>query len=197
MSSACFPSVPPINPLRLSSDYRDYYGDPHAVLSEMIDPILNAGCYIPRIIHAPDTPTELAGLAGNGYLDYALVIPAGSWILGFLHAYTSSASPNTTDPPVQSSFRFQLTDVQIGYKFFTRPVPEAWLLNDLPSSNSLAPWGTGLLTVPIQSVRLLGAPYPVVPPGIFKLEFWNMLMTQNSGIRLSAVVAEPNPDLGV
>ena len=201
--SQCFPTRPPINPLRLASDYRDYYGDPHAKLCELIDPILGAGCYVPLIVHAPDTPTELAGLGppgpgplgSNGFLDYGLTIPAGSWILGFLHAYTSSPSANATDPPVSSSFRFQITDVERQYRFFTKPVPEAYLLNDLPTSNALAPIGTNLLVVPNPSVRLLPSPYPVAPPGLFKLEFWNMLATQNTGVRLSLLVAQPDPDL--
>jgi len=50
--------------------------------------------------------------------------------------------------------------------------------------------------VPNPSPRLLPAPYPVAAPGIFKLEFWNMLTTQNTGVRLTLLVAEPDPDLG-
>jgi hypothetical protein len=192
--SQCFPTRPPINPLRLSSNYRDYYGDAHARLTELTDPILGAGCYVPRIVHAPDTPSELAGIPANGFLDYGLTLPVGSWILGFLHTYTSQASANATDPPVGSSFRLQITDVEREYKFFRAPVPEAYLLNDFPSSNPQAVT-SGLLTVLNPSVRLLPSPYPVAPPGLFKLEFWNMLATVNTGIRLSLFVAEPDPDL--
>lgn len=190
----CFPTRPPISPLRLASNYRDYYGDAHAKLAELIDPILGAGCYVPRIIHAPDSPAELAGVPGGGFLDYGLVIPTGSWILGFQHCYTSAPSANTTDPPVTSSFRFQITDVERQYKFFRNPVPEAYLLNDIPTSNAVSVL-TGLLTVLNPSLRLLPAPYPVAPPGLFKLEFWNMLATVNTGVRLSLLVAEPDPDL--
>lgn len=193
--SQCFPTRPPISPLRLASDYRDGFGDSHARLTEALDPILTAACYVPRIVHAPDTPTELAGVGPGGFLDYGLAIKAGSWILGFLHTYTSAPSANATDPPVGSSFRFQITDVQRQYKFFRSPVPEAYLLNDFPTTNPLAVAAGTLLVVPNPSLRLLSAPYPVAPPGLFKLEFWNMLNTQNTGIRLSLMIAEPDPDL--
>lgn len=190
----CFPTRVPFSPLRLASNYRDYYGDPHAKLTELIDPFLEAACYVPRIYHAPDTETETVGLDANGYLEYVLAIPAGSFLLGFLHTFTGLANPgNASNPPVGSSFRFQLTDVERSYRFFDKPIPEAFLLNDIPSFN---PEG---LTAPIYvlnpSPRLLPAPYPVAPPGVFKVEFWNVLNSHNPDVRLSLVAAVPNPDL--
>ena len=193
-SGICFPIVPPINPLKLASNFRDYYGDQHARFVALTDPINDAGCYVPRIIHAPDTQTEVTGVAANGYLEYALQIPPGSFILGFLHAFTSVASVNATDPPVGSGFQLQITDVARDYKIFEKPVPEAWLLNDAPSSNAQSVYGAGLYVLN-PSVRLLPAPYPVTPPGMIRIEFWNMLNALNNLIRLSMLVAIPDPDL--
>lgn len=190
----CFPTDVPFSPLRLASNYRDYFGDAHAVLTELIDPILEAACYVPRIFHAPDTATENQGVAANGYLEYALALPPGAFVLGYLHTFTSLGSLNATDPPVQSSFKFQITDIERRYRLFEKPVPEAWLLNDAPSSNPQAIFSAGLYVLN-PSPRLLTAPYPVAPPGMFKVEFWNTLPSVNTGVRLSLLVAIPNPDL--
>ena len=192
----CFPTRPPLNPLRMASNYRDYWGCADACLTELTDPLLNAACYVPRIYHAPDTEQENAGVAALDYTEYALALPAGSFIVGYMHVYTSLMNAgNALDPPVRSSFRFQITDVQKQYRFFEKPVPEAWLLNDSPSSNLQTPFGAAGLFVLNPSPRLLTALYPVTPPGVFKVEFWNVLGERNKGIRLSLLVAVPDEDL--
>lgn len=190
----CFPTQVPISPLRLHSAYRDYWGDADAKLTENIDPFLDAACYVPRIYHAPDTQTENAGVPGNAYLEYALAVPFGSFLLGFLHSFTGRASLDADNPPVRQSFRFNVTDMGRQYKIFEKPVPETWMLNDAPSSNPNAHFGAGLYVLN-PAVRLLAVPYPVTPPGIFKVEFWNSLATTNKLIRLSLVVAVPDEDL--
>jgi len=158
----------------------------------MTDEICNAGCYIPRVFHAPDTVTENAGVPANGFLEYALQIPAGSFILAFLHSFTSLASANETDPPVGSGFRFQMTDVRADYRFFSKPVPEAFFLNDIPSANPSGQLSLTSLVVLNETPRLLMSPYPVTPPGVFKCEFWNLLASTNALIRMSLLVAVPD-----
>jgi len=189
-----FPSVPSINPLRLASDYRDFPGDPHARFTRAIDRILNAGCYVPRYVHAPDQATENAGVDGSAAIEYTVTIKPGSFILGFLHSYTSSPSANTTDAPVTSSFTFRITDLARNYLLCAKPLPETWLLNDQPGTNPEAVIGGGPgggLYVVNPSVRLLTRPYPVAPPGAFLIEFWNQLTTVNTDVRLTMLVAEP------
>lgn len=201
MRPCTFPTKPPFSPLRLASNYRDYFGDPHALLCELTDPILNSGCYVPRIFHTPDTFLENGGVNPNAFLDYALAIPEGSFILGFLTGFSSAQSQNLTDPPVLAGFRVQVTDVRANHKFFAKPVPETYFLNDIPSANPQSVLSQTSLAVQNQSVRLLPAPYPVVPPGIFKMEFWNILTDAastpltNFYIRLSLLVAIPDPDM--
>jgi hypothetical protein len=190
----CFPTQVPLAPLRLHSAYRDYWGDADAKLTELIDPFLDAACYVPRIIHAPDTQTENIGVAGNAYEEYALAVPEGAFLLGFLHNFTGRASLDAVNPPVRQSFRFNITDMGRQYKLFEKPVPETWLLNDAPSSNPNAHFGAGLYVLN-PAPRLLAVPYPVTPPGIFKIEFWNSLPTVNKLIRLSLIVAVPDEDL--
>jgi hypothetical protein len=186
----------PFNPLRLASNYRDFFGDPHAKLSVETDPLLRMACFVSRIYHAPDEETETAGVEGNGYLEYSLDLPPGSLILGFLHSYTSQLGSDTANAPVGSSFRLQITDVARRYSFFEKPVPEAWLLQDQPAANPqsalLDPSGAvSALYVLNASPRLLASPYPVAPPGVFRIEFWNSLPVTNMGCRLSLLLAVP------
>lgn len=194
----CFPQQVPFNPLRLASNFRDFWGDQHALFTAMTDPLVDKACYIPRIYHAPDTEDENAGVAANGYLEYALTLPPGAFILGFLHAYCGGASANATDAPVTAGFKFQITDVQRAYRWFAKPLPETWLLQDQPSYNPQAVVGNAPLTVLNPSPRLLAAPYPVAPRGVFKIEFWNCLVNgsnapiANTGIRLSVLAAVPD-----
>jgi hypothetical protein len=189
----CVPSVPPIAPLRLAPDYRDYPGRAHERLCEIVDRIANADCFRPRIFHAPDSSTENAGIAANGYLEYVLELPPGSILLGFLRSNTPVQNPNTsTDPPVSSGYKVQITDVERGFKFFQIPVPEAYFLNDIPSTNPLGPFAGENLYVQSGCVRLLCAPYPVAPPGQFKVQFYNLLDSVNKLVSLDFVIVEPD-----
>ena len=161
----CVSTTPAIAPLRLAPDYRDYFGSAHEHLTEMLDSIVNSDCYRLRIFHAPDSTTENAGVPANGFLEYALELPVGSLILGFPHLSTPAVNPNVAgDPPVGSGFRVQITDVQRNYRFFQKPVPEAYFLNDIPSMNPLGPYSGNRLYLLNLSLRLLMAPYPVAPP---------------------------------
>lgn len=194
----CVPSVPAIAPLRLAPDYRDYFGAAHEHLCEMIDSIVNSDCFRFRVFHAPDSSTEAAGVPGNGYLEYALELPPGSLLLGFLHSNTPVPNPNNaTNPPVGSGYRCQITDVARNYRFFQKPVPEAYFLNDIPSTNPLGPYAGENLYLLNPSIRLLAAPYPVAPPGQFKVEFWNIFTSggapaTNKLVELDFVIAEPD-----
>lgn len=199
--TTCFPTKPPINPLRLASNYRDFWGCADAVLAELTDPLLDAACYVPRVYHAPSTEEELAGVAPNDFREYMLPLPPGSFIVGYLHCYTGVANEgDAASPPVGSGFKFQVTDVHRQYRFYEKPVPEAFLLNDAPSSNPQAVLSAGLYVLN-PSPRLLPALYPVTPPGVFKVEFWNTLTDAdgvpilNTGVRLSLLLAVPDEDL--
>lgn len=185
------PTTPAISPLRLAPDYRDFFGRAHEHLCEMIDSIVNADCYRFRIFHAPDSTSENAGVPTLGYVEYALLLPPGSFLLGFLHSSTFNVT-DATSPPVASSFRVQITDVQRNYKFFQKPVPDAFFLNDIVSTDPDGAFAGENLYVLNPSTRLLMAPYPVVPPAQFKVEFWNILSELNQFIQLDFVVAEPD-----
>jgi hypothetical protein len=165
-------------------DYREYWGDQHAKLVELTDAIQEAGCFTPRIYHAPDSTQENAGV--TDYLEYILALPLGSWILGYLHNTTSQASPSA--PPALSGYSCQITDMARNWKFFDKPVPEVYFLNG-PSAPYFG--STSALVQTPASPRLLTCPYPVTPPGQFKIEFWNQIGGTNKQCQLNLLVAVP------
>lgn len=181
-----------MNPLLMMSNVREYWQDAHSRLIGFSDAIVKAECYEPRIFHAPSTDFELIGLEPNGFLEYVLPLPTGSWILGWLHA-TSGLPLEADFPPAGSTFSMQLTDVARGFKFFQKPVADAYFLNDQvqPSNSTFGnkPY------VQNPSPKLLSSPYPVAPPGEFKFEFWNQLGgdTNNTLVQMSLLVAVPMP----
>jgi len=157
------------NPLRNNLFYRDFWGHISAVVVERLDPILQAGCYVPRYYHAPSNDLEL--IAGpNGYLRYSLAIPAGAWIYGIWHSPNTGAFASPT-------FWFQCTDVGLSHKLFSNPIPEKYL-----AANQT------------DYAFLLDYPYPVVAPGVFLCEFWQPNAATNQ-CQVTFGVAEVAPDL--
>src|SRR5580692_2981844 len=132
ISTVCVPLTTE-NPLRLSPLFTDYWGDFMASVTKRTDVFARLGCYAPRFYHAPDSNTENAGLAAGGYVEYLLTLPVGSFLCGFLHSTVSIPDTAPTDPigpPAQSGFVIQITDLSIDKQLFSKPVPEAWFLND-------------------------------------------------------------------
>lgn len=194
MRGVCVPLKTLLNPLKMAPAYRDFWGDLNSRYVELTDRICDAECYIPRVYHAPDNVTELAGVAGNGYLEFILPIPAGSFVLGFLHTTTGALGPGATaagSPPAGSSFSCQITDVRRKFRFFQKPVPETYFLNDATTPNDFGVFAGGFPYVACPSPRLLPAPYPISAPGELMIEFWNTLTTANVLVQLSLLVAVP------
>lgn len=190
----CAPLTVLLNPLRLAPEYRDFWGDLHSFYVGATDAICAAECYIPRVYHAPDNKTEVTGLAPDGYLEYILPIPAGSFILGFLHTTTGAAGVSPVEngaPPPGSSFTCQITDLKRNYKLFQKPVPETYFLQGPTQPNDFGVFAGGLPYLACPSPRLLVKPYPITPPGELLIEFWNSLTTQNALVQLSLLVAVP------
>jgi len=178
-SGVCVPTITE-NPLRLSPLFTDYWGDWMARFTERTDVFARLGCYAPRFYHAPDATTEAAGVAAGGYLEYLLTLPVGSFLLGWLHStvsFAGGAPANPISPPAPSGYVCQITDLAIDHQLFTKPVPEAYFLNDwLQPANANPPYAgsTNGFVSPV-TPRLLPVPYPIVPPGQLMVEFWNQL----------------------
>jgi len=195
MSSVCVPLTTE-NPLRLSPTFTDYWGDYMAAVTRETDVFARLGCYVPRFYHAPDSTTELNGIQPGGYVEYLLQLPIASFLCGFLHSTVSipgTAPVNPISPPAQSGFVCQITDLAIDKQLFSKPVPEAWFLNDyLQPINANQPYGAspnGFVS-PV-TPRLLPVPYPIVPPGQFMIEFWNQLADVNTACQLTFLVMVP------
>lgn len=157
-----------INPLRLDFEYTDFWSEYTSKAVAETDAILRAGCYVPRYYHAPRNGDEqIAGPGGN--LKYSLLIPAGSWILGFWHLQTTAFNSSPT-------FLAQITDVGLNHKWYTIPQPEAFFASEL------------------NNISFLNKPYPVIAPGVFLVEFWQNNNSTNR-CQLTFAVAEVNPDL--
>jgi hypothetical protein len=198
LTTVCIP-LETENPLRLSPLFTDYWGDYMASFTRQTDVFSRLGCYAPRCYHAPDSTTELNGVAAGGYIEYLLSLPVGSFLCGFLHTTISvpdTAPNNPITPPAQSGFAIQITDLSIDKQLFSKPVPEAWFLNDYlqpvsanpPYANS----GNGFVA-PV-TPRLLPVPLPIVPPGQLLVEFWNQLAdpdTNNKACQMTFVVMVP------
>lgn len=187
----CSPLDTLLNPLKLAPAYRDFWGDQNSRFVEKTDPICDAACYVPRVFHAPDNKTELAGVPSRGYLEFILPIPAGSFILGFLHNTARKNVNNFAGPPADSGFSCQITDVRRDFKFFSRPVPETYFLNDATAPTDFGVFAGGNPYVQCPAPRLLPAPYPITPPGELLIEFWNQQPAANNLIQLSLLVAVP------
>ena len=182
----CVTTTPAIAPLRLQSDYRDYFGRQHEKLVELIDPILAPACFQPQHFHAPSSDEEIAGVAALGYLEYIAELPAGSFILGFEH--TTVSFQNTDAGTAFSGYKCQITDIERNYLLFDKPVSEAFFLNDQLSADH-----AGFLDLRVlnPAARLLTAPYPVAPSGQFRFEFWDISGAANTGLQLTVIVAVP------
>lgn len=202
MSRICVPKQTE-NLLRLSPLFTNYWGDQQARYTERLDGFPKAGCFVPRFFHSPDSESQLLGIPANGYKTYLLALPLGSFILGYLHTTSSApASAGPADvpvpnaPPNASGFTCQITDVAIDHKWFSRPAPEAFFIND----NLLGASGGGLPPYPYNTLgftfpsfpRLLPIPYPVVPPGQFIIEFWNQLDQANTDCQMTFLVLVPD-----
>jgi hypothetical protein len=198
MKGVCVPTVSE-NSIRLSPVFADYFGDQVARFTERTDIFAKLGCYVPRFYHSPGSAEQLAGVAANGYLTYLLSLPVGSFILGFVHTTSSApgSAPDTSiSPPAASGFSLQITDLAINHKWFSRPVDEAYFLNDylLPVETAgfppypLSTFGYTFPSLP----RLLPVPYPVVGVAQFMIEFWNKLDGLNNDCQVTFLVMVPN-----
>jgi hypothetical protein len=192
----CVPTITE-NLLRLAPTYREYWGEQQAAFTRRLDVFSDAGCYVPRFFHAPDSQSQSVGVPPNGYVTYLLALPVGSFLLGFLHT-TSSAPDSGSDsgavPPTESGFSYQVTDLSIDHKLFSRPMPEAWFLNDLQTPAVIFPpypFSSLAFTFP-SFPRLLPVPYPVVGTGQFQVEFWNSLDSLNTDVQMTFLVLVPD-----
>lgn len=138
-----------LNP-QLDSNYADYWAEYLPYELENWWPIVNAGCYVPRWYMAPSQ--DLMNMTAGQYVEFALQLPAGSFILAIGH------SPKVDEKLFTAAglFTCQITDVSVDHQWFSNPVPDAFFFKQNGTRNGY----------------VLPKPYPVILPGNFRTEFW-------------------------
>lgn len=153
--------TPSLSPFHLNQYTREVWSEYDAYVLAQLEPAFNSGCYRPKIYKAPDITQE--EIPDGDYVQAGLKIQPGSLILGF------NFPSDFNDTQIQ----VQITDVGLDHKWYSEPVPWYLLSNgrtDMPS--------------------LLNAPYPVVPSGLFLVEFWNV-SGEEFRTQLQLIVMDP------
>lgn len=137
-----------MTPLYLNQFTREVWGEYDAYVLAQLEPAILEGCYDPRVYKAPDISQEVLGASGpSSYVAAGVSITPGALILGFVFP----ADFDTVEVNVQ------VTDTGLNHKFWSSPIPWYMVSN-------------GKLDMP----NLLPCPYPVVDPGKFLVEFYNV-----------------------
>ena len=151
-----------ITPLQLDASWRDYWGQFNPPAAAQMQPLELSDCYRPRIVLCPDSAHQIVPQAGK--IEYAFSLKPGSLIWGLLLSDDASTA-------------LQLTDVNLGHKFFQEPISEELL--------TLQQDGLGSTVVVDDFPRytLLTCPHPVVGDGLFMFEAWATI-----GIRVQVLL---------
>lgn len=151
--------MPRQNSLTLNPDFRNFWGSYDAAAIDFNSLVEGERCYTSRLYKAPDTAQEsiaAPSATASGYLKYALEIPPGSFIYAIRHSVPGPTLPDT------NNFLVQVTDVGLNHRFFSTPIPDFLLATGALNNNEpVEPW-------------LMPGLHPVVSPGRFLVEFWNV-----------------------
>lgn len=153
-----------LTPFYLNPFTRDTWSEYDAYVIAQMEAALCDECYKPKIYKSPDISQEVLAATGPGaYVSHGLKITPGALIVGFLF-------PSNF---LQTEVNVQITDVGLGHKWYSEPVPWVLLSNGKPFMPNL-----------------LRKPYPVVDPGRFLVELWNVSGAQFRA-QLRFLVLEP------
>lgn len=156
-------TVQAYSPLSLAQYVRDLWGHFDTVAIAQLAALADESCYQQKFYKAPATGLEL--FSSRQYVPYGIKITPGSIIYGFY----LPTNPSTGLP---LNFSVQITDQALDHRFWSEPVPSFFLANSL---------GCGQAEIVGQKPTfpcLLTAPYPVTGDGLFLVELWNGLTSQ-------------------
>lgn len=158
-----------ITPLQLDIAWRDWWGQFNPPAAAQMQPIELATCYRPRIVLCPDSAHQIVPQSGK--VEFAFSLKPGSLVWGMLLS-------------VQAGSALQITDVNMGHKFFQEPIGENLL--------ALNQTGVGsLVTIDdFPPYILLPCPHPVVGDGLFMFEAWATIGVRVQVMLLVAEVYE-------
>jgi len=141
-----------LNP-QLDSNYADYWGEPFPFQLENWQPIVKAGCYVPRWFQAPTNALQL--MATGQYVDFSVQLPAGSFIMEIAHSFQPGESFSGGSSPSTGTFTVQITDLAIDHQWFSNPMPSSFFFKTSGRNGYIIP-----------------KPYPIISPGNLRFEFW-------------------------
>ncbi len=158
-----------ITPIQLDACWRDYWGQYNPPAAAQMQPLELANCYRPRLALLPDLAHQIIPQAGKA--EYAFHLKPGSLVWGVI---LSAGAAHT----------LQLTDINLGHKFFQEPIAEALL--------TLQQTGLGSTVVigDFSNAILLPCPHPVVGDGLFMFEAWGVIGARVQVVLLVAEVYE-------
>jgi hypothetical protein len=136
-----------LSSLALDPSWRDYYGMWNPYVEPQFQAIEKSPCHAPRLALIPDILNQV--VPPSGKIDYNFHLVPGSIIWGFWAGQMSN--PDMV---------IQITDVNLGHKFFQDPVTVKFL--DTIGANAGR----------FPSYTLLPTPHPVTGDGLFTLEVW-------------------------
>lgn len=159
-----------ITPLNLDANWREYWGQFYPPAAAQLQPLELAGCYRPRMVLLPDLASQV--VPDSGKIEYAFSLKAGSIVWG-LYAYKSDTTA------------VQITDVNLGHKFFQEPVRLKFLTMQEPGLGTQVDLAVDFESMPY---LLLPGPHPVVGDGLFLFEAWQTIATRICIVLLVAEV---------
>lgn len=133
--------------LALDSSWRDYAGMWNPLCEPQFAAIERSPCHVIRLALIPDVLNMT--VPASGKIQYNFHLVPGSLIWGIWPGQVSDLT-----------MAMQITDVELGHKFFQAPVTIEFLLT------------VGANAGRFPSYTLLPTPHPVVGDGLFTLEVW-------------------------
>lgn len=133
--------------LALDSSWRDDYAMWNPLVEPQFAAIENSDCHAARLALVPDILNQV--VPAGGKIEYNFHLVPGSIIWGLWPGQMSNLD-----------MVIQITDVNLGHKFFQDPVTVRFLLT------------IGANAGRFPSYTLLPTPHPVTGDGLFTLEVW-------------------------
>ncbi len=134
-----------LSSLALDPCWRDYFGAWTPSVEPYLAPLADSLCHAPRLALVPDQSKLI--VPASGKITYNFHLVPGSCIWGFWLLNGAGA--------------LQITDVDMGHKFFQEPASVSFLFT------AGADWDR------MVSYTALPAPHPVVGDGLFTMEYWD------------------------
>jgi hypothetical protein len=138
-----------VSTLALDAGWRDHFAMWNALVEPRLAPLEGSHCHAPRFVVAPDISNMVIPTGGKQSFNFNLVPGSILWCI-WPQGIDTGGGPTA----------IQLTDVEMGHKFFQEPVDPSMIVTN----------GSQFGRFP--SYFLFPTPHPVVGDGLFTLDIW-------------------------